>query len=73
MIDIRKAADDAEVIIRGYAMNRCDEGIRILNLNNGNGAAVLKTDGTLIETNMDDIEVGIVRDYMLSALKYMEE
>ena len=30
-------------------------------------------DGTLIETNMDDIEVSIAREYMLSALKYMEE
>ena len=30
-------------------------------------------DGTLVETNMDDIEAGIARDYMLSALKYMED
>ena len=73
MFDIEKEADAAEVTIGGYAVSRCEEGIRILNLNNGKGAAVFMPDGTLIESNMDDIEAGIARDYMLSALKYMED
>ena len=72
MFDIEKEADAAEVIIGGFAIGRCDEGIRVLNLNNGRSGAVFMPDGTLVETNMDDIEADIARDYMLSALKYME-
>ncbi len=73
MIDIKAAAEEADVIIRGYAVSTCAQGYRILNLNNGKGAAILKGDGTLIETNMDDIELSIARRYMLDALKYMED
>ena len=40
MIDIRKAANDAEVIIRGYAMNRCD-------------ARILRIDQAIFEAEED--------------------
>jgi len=74
MRDQRKIADEADVIICGYAIQRCDDGIRVVNNNETEGhVAVFKENGTLVETNMDDIETGIARDYMLSALKYMEE
>ena len=59
MFDIEREADAADVIISGYAIVRCDEGLRVLNLNNGKSAAVFMPDGTLIETNMDDIEAAI--------------
>ena len=72
MVDVRKTAEDADVIIRGYAVQRCDEGIRVSNLNNEKSVAVLKADGTLIETNMDDIDLAIARKHMFNALKYME-
>ena len=45
----------------------------IFYLNNGYGAAVFKPDGTLIETNMDDIEdIEIVasKRHLQSCLKY---
>ena len=45
----------------------------IFYLNNGYGAAVFKPDGTLIETNMDDIEdIEIVasKKHLQSCLKY---
>ena len=73
MTNAEKVADAADVIIQGYAMTRCDDGILVQNLNNRFGAAVLTKDGGLVETNMDDIELSIARKYMLSALKYMEE
>lgn len=73
MIDTVKAANEADVIIKGYAVQKFKDGFRVLNLNNGKGAAVMKKNGTLIETNMDDIEVAIAREYMLSSLKYMED
>ena len=42
----------------------------IFYLNNGCGAAVFKPDGTLIETNMDDIEIVASKKYLQSCLKY---
>ena len=72
MLDVRKEADKADVIIKGFAVQRCRDGFRILNLNNQFGAAVLQEDGTLIETNMDEIELSIARDCMFQSLKYLE-
>ncbi len=72
MIDIAREAEKADVIIGGFAVQKCDEGFRVVNLNNQYGAAVLQKDGTLIETNMDDIELSIAKDYMFRSLKYME-
>jgi hypothetical protein len=73
MLNLKEIADNADVIIAGYAITKCADGLRVFNLNNAMGAAVFKKDGTLIETNMDDIELAIAKDYMLSGLKYMEE
>ena len=73
MIDINKIADEADVIISGYAFKKNTDDIRVFNLNNGKSAAVLQPNGTLIETNMDDIELEIATKYMLSSLKYMEK
>ena len=73
MINIKQIADEADVIISGYAFTKIDDEIKVFNLNNGKSAAVLQTDGTLIETNMDDIELEIATKYMLSSLKYMEK
>lgn len=73
MIDVKKCAEEADVIINGYAIERCEDGFRVLNLNDGAGTAVFQKDGKLVETNMDDIEVSIARDHMLRSLKYMEE
>ncbi len=73
MPSIEMIADKADVIISGYAITKGDEGIQVFNLNNAVGAAVFRKDGTLIETNMDDIELVIAKEYLLSSLKYMEE
>lgn len=32
MIDIKKIADEADVIVNGYAFKRCVVGVKILNL-----------------------------------------
>ena len=40
MPDIIKIADEAELIVNGYAFTKCPEGFRILNLN---GATAAKT------------------------------
>ena len=56
----------------GFAYKKTDEGIKIFDLNDGVGAAVISSDGSLIETNMDDIEFSIAKKNYLSNAKYME-
>jgi len=72
MNDLQKIADDADMIVCGFAYKKSDDGIHIFDLNNGIGAAVITNDGTLIETNMDDIEFSIAQKHYFSNEKYME-
>lgn len=73
MIDIKKIADEADLIVNGYAFRKCDRGYRVLNLNNSEHAVVLSEMGEVLETTMDDIEIQIVKDYFQKNRKYMEE
>ena len=59
MPDIKSIADKADIIINGYAFTRKDESIQVLNLNSPNKAVVFSTDGEVLETTMDDIELSI--------------
>lgn len=56
------AADNANMIINGYAYTKDGDYIRALNLNCLNNVAVIYKD-IIIETNMNDIEIRIVLDY----------
>lgn len=69
---INELADNAEVIICGYAFSKCENGISVLNLNAPDHAAVFSNEGEMLETSMDDIELSIVRDYLEKSKKYME-
>lgn len=73
MVDIKKVADNAEMIVNGYAFIICEQGIRVLNLNNPDSAALLTNDNGVLETSMDDIEIQIVKDYLKNNRKFMEE
>ena len=59
MPDVKSIADKADIIINGYAFTRKDESIQVLNLNSPNKAVVFSTDGEVLETTMDDIELSI--------------
>lgn len=72
MPDLQKISDEADMIVCGFAYKKTDEGIRVFDLNNATGAAVMAGDGTLIETNMDDIEFSIAQKHYVSNAKYME-
>lgn len=69
---IKELADNAEVIICGYAFSKCENGISVLNLNAPDHAAVFSNEGEMLKTSMDDIELSIVRDYLEKSKKYME-
>jgi hypothetical protein len=71
-LNIEKIADNADMIINGYAFTREDKWVRVLNLNCVNHAAVILND-KVVETNMDDIENEIVIGYYQQNKHFMEE
>ncbi|SMG15584.1 hypothetical protein [Fibrobacter sp. UWB13] len=73
MLDVKAIADEADVIISGFAFLIEGEKVKVVDLNNGHGVAVFKKDGTLIETNMDSVEQDIAKGYLSNALEYMDE
>lgn len=73
MFDVYEMADRAEIIINGYAFERCNEGVRVSNLNNGHGVTVFSEDGELIESNMEGIEMSTATRLMEDWRKYMGE
>ena len=73
MANIIKVADEADMIVNGYAFTRNQENFRVLNLNRPDRAAVFSKNGEVLETSMDDIEISIVKDYLKKNRKFMEE
>ena len=69
---LQAIADNADVIVNGYAFTKSDDLIFVLNLNKPDRAAVLRSSGEVLETSMDDIELSIVTEYLQRNLKYME-
>lgn len=73
MIDVMQVADQADMIINGYAFTRENEKIRVLNLNHADKSVVIDSTGKILETSMDDIEIRIVMDYLKENREFMEE
>ena len=73
MIDFKTIADNADLIINGYAFTKSGDYIRVLNLNCLNRALVFDYNQEVIETSMDDIELRIVGDYLEKNRKFMED
>lgn len=69
---LQAIADNADVIVNGYAFTKSNDRIFVLNLNKPDRAAVLRSSGEVLETSMDDIELSIVTEYLQRNLKYME-
>lgn len=70
-LSIKDVADNADMIINGYAYTKDGDYIRVLNLNYLNKAAVIY-ENEIVETNMDDIEIQIVLDYYNKNKEFME-
>ena len=73
MFNMYEVADRADAIIEGYAFERYEAGIRVTNLNNGHGVAVFSEEGKMIESNMDEIELSLAKELLMSVKKYMGE
>ncbi|HJC15546.1 MAG TPA: hypothetical protein H9705_06935 [Candidatus Fusicatenibacter intestinigallinarum] len=73
MTDVKKVADEADMIINGYAFTQNEEGWRVLNLNRPDKAAVFSKNDEVLETSMDDIEIQIAKSYLEKNRKFLEE
>ena len=74
MYDPKNIADEADVIIDGYAFIKKDEGrITVVNLNREGHAALVFPSGEVVESSMDEIELAIAMDYLTRAKAYMED
>ncbi len=73
MLDVKEIADKANMIVNGYAFEKEDAMVRVLNLNRPDKAVVLTLGGDTLETSMDDIEIQIVKGYYAKNKKFMEE
>lgn len=72
MPDIEAVASTADMIVNGYAFSQEDDDrIRVLNLNSPTTAAVLDGEGNVLETSMDDMELGIVRGYFSNNREFL--
>ena len=70
--ELVKIANDADLIVNGYAFKQKDGRISVLNLNRPERASVISLDGEVLETSMDDIELSIVQNYLQKNRKYLE-
>ena len=69
---IKEIADAADMVVKGYAFTRKGNFVHVFNTNDGASAMVISSDGTMLETNMDDIEQALVQDIWSRDAKYME-
>ena len=65
-----KIADEAELIVNGYAFSKLGANIRAVNLRTGK-AAVFAPGGVAIETNMDDVDVALAARYLDENIRFM--
>ena len=61
MIDIKEVADNADLIVNGYAFAKFMLGFRFLNLNRLSKAVVFTEKDEMLGTSKDDIELRIAR------------
>lgn len=66
--------ENANMIVCGYAFTQKDDtNVQVVQLDSPNHALVLSSDGEVLETSMDDVELEIVMGYWRKNQKYMEE
>lgn len=65
-------AQQAEIIVNGYAFICEEEKIRVINLNDLSRTLVMDANGKVLESSMHDIEIGIVQTYWEKNKEFVE-
>lgn len=73
MDKLTEIAERADMIVNGYAFTKEENVVRVLHLESPHNAAVLSEDGSVIETNMDDIELALIGKYYERNRKFLYE
>ena len=72
--EIKIVAENAMMIVCGYAFSKTEEGlIRVVYLHPPYHALVMTSEGEVTETNMDDIEISIASKYDTFLRKEMKK
>lgn len=72
-LELKKITDNAKLIVSGYAFLPREDGfIGILNLEHPDCAIVINKNCEIIETNMDEIEQGIVLALARKNLQFLD-
>ena len=62
--EIEKICNGSDMIVCGYAFSRTDNSnVRVVDLNEPHHASVMTTDGDVLETTMNHVEISIVKEY----------
>jgi uncharacterized membrane protein len=70
--ELKRIADDAAMIVKGYAFSYKDNFISVLNLNNPSRAMLISKDGKIIESNTDEIEEALILKIWNEDKEFME-
>ena len=70
--EIIKIADEAEMIIKGYAFTYKEGNVSVLNLNAPNRAVLLSKEGKVLESNTDVIEEALIIKIWNENKEFME-
>ena len=70
---IKEIADNADMIVRGYAFTKKNNNIAVLNLNRLTSAMYMTPDGKMLESTMDEIEQAIVLNIWEQDSQFVEE
>lgn len=69
---IKEIADNADMIIKGYAFTKNGDNVSVLNINRPTCALYMTVEGKILESSMDDIEQEIVLRIWEKDSEYME-
>lgn len=72
MSNILEIADNADMIINGYAFTKDGDNTKVLNLNTTKSVYLNKS-GDVLQATMDDIEISIAKKYYEKNVMLLEE
>lgn len=72
--ELSSVSNLADMIVCGYAFTKMeDTNVRVLDLKEPHHALLMTSQGKVLETTMDDVELSIVLEYWKKNQKYLEE
>jgi len=69
---IRKIAEQADMIVNGFAYRRLEDKVYVTNLNRPDKTLVLGLDDAVQSTTMDDIEIQVALKYLKRNRSFLE-